>query len=92
MWCSHDLSYPGRGYTGPFLPLLTVHSEYGLVELWDFPLNHGPEAVPQLVVVLLQFLLVLPLLCGNEPPVLLYGLTTSEGERGGCVSSVFVLQ
>lgn len=77
----------------PFLPLLTVNPEYGLVELWNFPLNHGPEAVPQLVVVLLQFLLVLPLLCGNEPPVLLYRLAASEGERGrgGGTSSAFVL-
>lgn len=91
MWYPCDLSYPGRGSTGPFLPLLTVNSKYGLVELRDFPLNHGPEAVLQFVVVLLQFLLVLPLLCSNEPPVLLHGLTTAEGGRGGCMASVFVL-
>lgn len=69
---------------------MTVNPEYGLVELWDFPLDHGPEAVLQPVVVLLELLLVLPLLRRNESPVLLYGLTASEGERRGCMSSAFV--
>lgn len=91
LWHPSDLRYPGRGLSGPCLPLLTVNSEYGLVELWDFPLDHGPEAVPQLVVVLLELLLVLPLLRRDEPPVLLYSLTASEVERGGCMSLLSVL-
>lgn len=73
------------------LPLLTVNSEYGLVELWDFPLDHGPEAVPQPVVVLLELLLVLPLLGRDEPPVLLYSLAASEVERGSCMFLLSVL-
>lgn len=64
---------------------MTINSEYGLVELWDFPLDHGPEAVPQLVVVLLELLLVLPLLRRDEPPVLFYSLTASEVEKRGCM-------
>lgn len=91
LWHPSDLRYPGRGLSGPCLPLLTVNSEYGLVELWDFPLDHGPEAVPQLVIVLLELLLVLPLLRCDEPPVLLYSLTASEVERGDCMSLLSVL-
>lgn len=73
------------------LPLLTVNSEYGLVELWDFPLDHGPEAVPQPVVVLLELLLVFPLLGRDEPSVLLYSLAASEVGKGGCMSLLSVL-
>lgn len=91
LWHPSDPRYPERGLSGPCLPLLTVSSEYGLVELRDFPLHHGPEAVPQLVIVLLELLLVLPLLRRDEPPVLLYSLTASEVERGGCMSLLSVL-
>lgn len=74
---------PRKRPLGSHLPLLTVNSEYGLVELWDFPLDHGPEAVPQPVVVLLELLLVLPLLGGDKSPVLLHSLAASEVEKGG---------
>jgi hypothetical protein len=57
---------------------LTLSSEYGLVKFWDFPLDHGPEVLFQLVIVLFEFLLIFPLVCCNETLVFLYSLTTSE--------------
>ena len=72
-----------EAFSAPFLPLLTLNSEYWFVEFWNFPLDHGPEVLFQLVVVLLEFLLVFPLVCCDEAPVFLYGLTTPEMHISG---------
>ena len=66
-----------------FLPLMTVNSEYRLVEFWNFPLYHWPEVLSQLVVVLFEFQLVLPLVCRDETLVFLYCFTASEMQISG---------
>ena len=66
-----------------FSPLLTVNSEYWLVEFRNFPLDHWSEVLFQLVVVLLKFLLILPLICCDETLVFLYGFPTSEMQISG---------
>lgn len=66
-----------------FLPLLTLNSEYRLVEFWNFPLDHWPEVLFQLVVVLFEFLLILPLVRRDETLVFLYSLTASRMQRPG---------
>lgn len=72
-----------EAFSAPLSPLLTLDCEYWLVEVWDFPLDHGPEVLFQLVVVLFEFLLVFPLVCCDETPVLLHGLTASETHTSG---------
>lgn len=57
---------------------MTFNSEYRLVEIWNFPLDHGPEVLFQLVVVLFEFLLIFPLVSCDETLVFLHGLPTSE--------------
>lgn len=69
--------------SGPFLPLLTLNSEYGLVEFWNFPLNHWPEVLFQLVIVLLEFLLILPLIGCDETLVFLHSLPATEMKISG---------
>lgn len=66
-----------------FLPLLTLSSEYRLVEFWNFPLDHGPEVLFQLVVVLLEFLLIFLLVCCDKTLVFLYSFTASEVQISG---------
>lgn len=60
--------------------LLTLNSEYWLVEFWNLPLDHWPEALFQLVVVLSELLLILPLVRGDETLVFLHGLTAPHYE------------
>lgn len=69
---------PGRGLLAPNSPLRTLNSEYRLVEFWNFPLDHWPEVLFQLVVVLFEFLLIFPLVRRDETFVFLHGLTASE--------------
>lgn len=77
--------YPPGKKASPafFSPLLTVNSEYWLVEFRNFPLDHWSEVLFQLVVVLLKFLLILPLICCDETLVFLYGFPTSEMQISG---------
>lgn len=57
---------------------MTLDSEYRLVEFWNFPFNHWPEALSQLVVVLFEFQLILLLVGRDETLVFLHGFTASE--------------
>ena len=83
--CSSDCPLSSRKKASPafFSPLLTVNSEYWLVEFRNFPLDHWSEVLFQLVVVLLKFLLILPLICRDETLVFLYGFPTSEMQISG---------
>ena len=78
--CSSDCPLPSPAF---FLPLLTVNSEYWLVEFRNFPLDHWSEVLFQLVVVLLEFLLILPLICCDETFVFLYSFPASEKQNQG---------
>lgn len=63
------------------LPVLQSRPDYGFIELGYLPLQHGPQALSQAVVVFLQLLLVLFLVWCDEVFVLLNCLTTSTGQR-----------
>lgn len=63
------------------LPVLQPRPDDGLVELGNLPLQHGPQALSQPVVVLLQLLLVLLLVRCNQVLVLLNSLATPTGRR-----------
>lgn len=58
------------------IPVLETGFDDGLVELRDLPLQHRPQVLPQLIVVLLQFLLILSLVWCDQVPVLLDCLPT----------------
>ena len=63
----------------PGLPVLQSWLDDGFIELRDLPLQHGPQVLPQPVVVLLQLLLVLLLVRSDQVLVLLHGLPTPAG-------------
>lgn len=58
------------------LPVLQPRPDDGFVELGNLPLQHGPQALSQAVVVLLQLLLVLFLVQRDQVLILLNCLTT----------------
>lgn len=60
-------------------PVLHPRSDDGFVELGDLPLQHGPQALSQAVVVLLQLLLVLFLVRRDQVLVLLNRLPAPVG-------------
>lgn len=62
------------------LPVLEPRPDDGLIELGNLPLQHGPQALSQAVVVLLQLLLVLLLVQCDQVLVLLNCLPTPTGQ------------
>lgn len=64
------------------LPVLQARPDDGFIELRNLPLQHGPQALSQPVVVLLQLLLVLFLVKCDQVLILLNCLTT-PAERIG---------
>lgn len=67
--------------TWQVLPVLQPRPDDGLIELGDLPLQHGPKALSEAAVVLLQFLLVLLLVRCDQVLVLLHCLSTPTAHR-----------
>lgn len=63
------------------VPVLQTGFDDGLVKLRDLPLQHGPQVLPQLIVVLLQLLLILSLVGCDQVLVLLDCLPTPVPHR-----------
>lgn len=63
------------------LPVLQPRPDDGLIELRDLPLQHGPKALSEAAVVLLQLLLVLLLVRCDQVLVLLHCLSTPTVQR-----------
>lgn len=58
------------------VPVLQTGFDDGLIQLRDLSLQHGPQVLPQLIVVLLQLLLILSLVWCDQELVLFHCFPT----------------